>query len=505
VVVAALLAFQFANVSLARPPKEVTGRKPPRTFTLQEAIETALQRNPDILRARQEIERTKGLVIEVRARALPHLDATAAFTQTDPNLNRNNGGPSSSSGTGAATPTPSPGATATPGTIGSTSSFSSSTTDRSYNLRFEATQLLYSGGAVRGALRAADFTRDISYYQLRNAVDQVISTVRQQFYQVLLNSALIGVQEESTQLLESQLRDQQNRFEAGTVPRFNVLRAEVELSNQRPELIRARNSFRISQLQLAKTLGLDFDPARGESAPLTVKGALTYEPRNMPLSTAIELGKERRAFLKQQRATILNQAEQVRIALAGYQPTLSANAGYQFRSSAFTDNIRDVTEGWFFGATGSWAIFDGLETAGKVKQARATLEQAKITYDDAVRQVELEIQQAFSSLQQGRELIESQAKNVEQAQESQRLALARLSAGAGTQLEVLDARVALTRAQSTRLQALYDYNAAVAEFDRVTATDTIYTEPFDDPMTRRRSKTTEKIVPAPRSREFSPK
>ena len=66
--------------------------------------------------------------------------------------------------------------------------------------------------------------------------------------------------------------------------------------------------------------------------------------------------------------------------------------------------------------------------------------------DDDVRQVELEVQQAFSNLQQGRELIQSQEKNVEQANEALRLASARLGAGAGTQLEVLDARVQLTTA-----------------------------------------------------------
>ena len=60
------------------------------------------------------------------------------------------------------------------------------------------------------------------------------------------------------QLLESQLKDQQNRFEAGTVPRFNVLQAEVALYNQIPLLITAQNNYRISKMHLARPLGLDF-------------------------------------------------------------------------------------------------------------------------------------------------------------------------------------------------------------------------------------------------------
>lgn len=522
-----------------------------RTFTLSQAIETALKQNPDILRSRQEIERTKGLVIEIRAQALPHLTATGSFQQTDPQLGAANGGfisnnnTTSTTGTGTGTgngtggggisPTPSetvalsatpgpsvsPSATAsrhaqtsesasgttaavTDGTASTTKSASSSnsfsSTDKSYNVQFQVSQLIYSGGQVRAALRAADLSRDITYFQLRNVVDQVISTVRQQFALILLNHELIGVQEESVRLLESQLQDQQNRFEAGTVPRFNVLQAQVALSNQRPDLIVARNNYRIAQLQLAKTIGLDFEPNRGENPPLSVIGNLDPQPRNGSLDAAIAIAKERRAFLKQQRATILNQIEQVQVALAGYKPTVRLGGGYEFRSSPYTTDIHDVAQGWFYGLTGSWAIFDGFETSGRVKQARAVLEEAKINYDDAVRQVELEVQQAYSNLQQGRELIASQSKNVEEAEEALRLSSARLSAGAGTQLEVLNARVELTRAQSTRLQALYTYNTAVAEFDRVTATDTVYHETFDDPLTHKRKAPKPSATPGRRLR-----
>ena len=117
--------------------------------------------------------------------------------------------------------------------------------------------------------------------------------------------------------MEAQLKDQQNRFEAGTVPRFNVLQAEVALANQQPALITARNNFRIAQLQLARTIGLDFNPKRGDQPPLECVGELAFTPRDMPLTTAIELGKERRPSLKQQRANILVQVQELRGAYAG--------------------------------------------------------------------------------------------------------------------------------------------------------------------------------------------
>ena len=249
-----------------------------RDLRLNEAILTALQRNPNILIARQEIERTKGLFIEMRAAALPQVNATAQFQDVDPHL-------------GIVS-------TATVAAAAGSQRLSAAT-----RLEIAATQVIFSGGRVPAQISSASFQRDSSYYSFRNTIDQIVATVRQQFYLVLFDRALIGVQEESVVCLQSQLQDQQNRFEAGTVPRFNVLQAQVALSNQIPQLITARNNYRISQLQLAKTLGLDFDPRRGDDAPLEALGELLYIPREMPMTQAIAVAKENRPFIKQQKAT----------------------------------------------------------------------------------------------------------------------------------------------------------------------------------------------------------
>ena len=367
-----------------------------------------------------------------------------------------------------------------------------------YSLSLQATQIITAGGRVVSQIRSADFQRDSAYFNFRNTIDQIIATVRIQFYQVLLNHDLIGVQEQSVSLLESQLQDQQNRFDAGTVPRFNVLQAQVALSNQIPALISARNNYRISQLTLARTLGLDFDPRRGTDPPLEAVGELRYEPRQIPLTRAIEVAKERRPFLKAQKATVLSNRAQVGVARSGFFPQISATVAEEVRSSPVSENIHDVRNGYLFGATGSWAIWDWGQTYGRLKQAKAVLEESKITLDDASRQVEVEVQQAYSNLIQGAELIKSTEQTVVQAEEALRLASARLGAGAGTQLEVLDARVQLTTAQSTRLQALFTYNAAAAEFDRATATETTYANQLDMPGTRDKVKSDAAPTPAPK-------
>jgi outer membrane protein TolC len=481
-----------------------SSRKVP-TFTLDQAILTALQRNPTLLIAEQEIKRTKGVIIQVRAQALPHITPRATFEWTDPNLigARILGGESGTSTTpgtgttggtesivasppsqvrdsaGAAQAAPS----ATPGVTNTQLS------DISYSISVLGTQLIFNG-TTWPSIRGTFFQRDSAYFAFRNALDQLISTVKTQFYQVVVNKALIDVQEQSVHLLESQLKDQQNRFEAGTVPRFNVLQAEVALYNQIPLLITAQNNYRISKITLAKTLGLDFEPRRGENPPLEVVGEMPYIPRSIALADAIELGKQRRPFLKQARANVLNQLQQVRATAGQLLPTITTTGGGEWVSSPTNSSWHDISKGWIAQVQGSVPIWDSGEIYGQIKQQRALLSEAKLTYDDDVRQVELEVQTAYSNLQQNRELIKSQEKNVEQADEALRLAKARLDAGAGTQLDVLNAQVQLLTAQSTRLQALFGYNSSLAEFDRATGAQSTYTESFADLAPRAtRSKT----------------
>ncbi len=445
-------------------------------YTLNDAILTALQRNPDVQRSRQEIERAKGVYLELRADILPRVDASGSVTETDPHLSNFTGD----------------------GGDGGGFDRGFTTTDRNFSIRIQATQVVFAGGRVVSQIKSADFQRDSAYFGFRNTIDQIIATTRTQFYQVLLNRALIDVQEESVNLLRSQLQDQQNRFDAGTVPRFNVLQAQVALSNQQPELISARNNYRIAQLQLARTIGLDFDPNRGDGPPLECIGTLRYSPRRIPLPEAIEIAKSRRPFLKAQKANVLSSAAQVGVARSGFFPQINATGGADFRSSPISDRINDARSGYVVGLNGSWAVWDWGQTYGRVKQANSLLTQSKITYDDAVRQIELEVQQAYSNIVQSAELIRSQQENVGQAQEALRLASARLGAGAGTQLEVLNARVEVTRAQSVTLQALFTYNAAQAEFDRVTATEITYANQLDEPRTRRKLRTDPAPTPAPK-------
>jgi outer membrane protein TolC len=408
----------------------------------------ALQQNPEVLKSLREVERLHGQVVEIRAQALPHLALTSTFDHLDPDL-----------------------------ALQGAKYF---TQNNTWRVALEVKQVLYSGGSVGASIQAAKLKRDAAVFSVRDVVDRVVGLVRQEFYQVLATSALIGVAEESVELATQQLNDARNRFEAGTVPRFNVLRAEVELASVRPALIRARNDHLIAQLQLAKTLGLDASP--GGKPGFECVGEMRITDDLLGLADALSTARARRASLKALRQQILIEKEQMVVALAGYKPRVDARGGYEIFNSRNSRQLDDSVNGYFLGLTGSWKIFDGFETSGQVAQAKARMQTSVVSYDDAVLTVELEVQKAHADLRQFRETIESQQKNVQQALEALRLAQERLSAGAGTQLEVLDARVALTRARTTELQARADYMRSLAEFDRAVAANTVYTESFKDPL-----------------------
>ena len=285
-------------------------------------------------------------------------------------------------------------------------------------------------------------------------------------------------------LLQQQVKDQQNRYDAGTVPRFNVLQAEVALANAMPPLIQAQNAYRISTYQLVRLLGMDYPKGHPSEVPFNVVGTLGYSPRKIDTDDSIRVAIARNPSLKAQRQTILQIAANVNVQIAGWFPSINANAGYEFTNNLASQNLSNTVSGWFFGATSTWNVWDGGATYGRVTQAKAQLMQSKNNYDNGIRQVVLDVQQAISNLQQAQETIDSQTASVVQATEALRLSKERLDAGAGTQLDVLNAQVQLLTAQSNVLQARFDYIAAMSSYELALSLDTQYVETFEDPLVR---------------------
>ncbi|MEO8206468.1 MAG: TolC family protein [Chthoniobacterales bacterium] len=451
-------------------------------MTLDDTIAFALKNNTEILNAIQQIRNTSGQLIQIVSQAVPNVQITSSFNQQAYAL-ANPGGSSARGGT----------INLGNGTVLNLPQQSTFVQDKAWNIQLQGSQLLFNGQVFAG-IRAAQYTENLSIYSLRQTIDSVIANIKIAFYQVVLNRALIVAQEQSVDLLAQQLKDQQNRYDAGTVPRFNVLQAEVALANAKPPLISAQNSYRISQYQLIKLMGYNYTRTNVGQIPFNVVGNLDYKQRKVSLDSSIILAIIRSPFLKAQRENILAQAANVSAALAGYLPTASAVSGYQFENNPTSSNLSSTVQGWFWGIQGTWNVFDGGLTYGKVKSAKALLMQVKNTYDDSVRQVVLSVQEAVSNLQDAKETIESQVASVTQAAEALRLSRERLDAGAGTQLDVLNAQVQLLQAQTTELQARYNYITAYAQYEQALSLDTQYDDMFNDPMSKAEKRQFDKIT-----------
>ncbi len=422
-----------------------------RPLSLVNALDTALQQNAKVQEARNDLETSRGLVVQTRAVAMPQLQANAVYKYTQPNdiegLTINN--------------------------------YSLSTPDQNWNSDVQIVQSIYLGGRLTAAFRAATATQKQAVADFETTVANALLETRLAYYDVLLAAQQVRVHEASVDLLQHELSDQEQRQKAGTVPKFNVLRAEVALANERPNLIGARNQYRIAKNNLANLLGYNLPHDVWEDIPLNLTDGFDTAPSQVNLPDAIQQALNRRTELVSARQKVTLQQLNIINAQAGYKPAVSVFAGYNWFNQQYPQpgqaavSLNSDYSGWNAGAQLSWNIFDGWLTAGKVREARSQFDKSQTEYQDQCRQIELEVRTTYSDLIQAQETLDSQSSVQAEAEEALREARERAEAGTGTQLDVLDAETALTQARTTQVQAMHDYSAARARFQRAIAADLV--------------------------------
>ena len=414
-------------------------------LSLEDCVDLVLHQNSAILKGQSDLEAVYGLVVQTRAIVIPKVRVTGAYQINDEAaIDRFFVG--------------------LPGTNGAAIAINPG--DQQWSAGVRVIQSIYEGGRMKSALRSAKLTRDQALLEFQRVVADTLVEVRVAYYDILLAAEQIGVQQASVILLEKELEDTTRRFEAGTVPRFNVLRAEVELANARPRLIRARNDYRIAKNNLANQLGYNVPKDVWEDIPLQLAGQFDSRPYEIELPLAITRALNQRPELGALRKTEQIRQEDIQVARAGHLPSAQIFAGYGSRSSQFSSDLSRDVSGWNAGAQFTWDIFDGFFARGRLQQARALYDRARYDLEDTTRRIELEVRTAYSNFIEAKEVLESQKKVVEQAEEALRLANARAEAGTGTQLDVLSAQTALTEARLTQVQALHDYDVARVRLDR---------------------------------------
>jgi outer membrane protein TolC len=222
-----VLIVAGGRVPAARAADPAAANAPPwlnRPLSLEDCLNLALQQNGDVRRSQKEVEAALGVVIQTRAIVLPKLRAGGGYDVTDDSAVERLAAP------------PLPGLPPGLNLV--------NPDNQHWNASVRLVQSVFEGGRMLSSLRTARFTREEALAQHQTVVLANVATdVRTAFYDVLLAQQEIQVREASVKLLERELEDTQRRFKAGTVPQFNVLRAEVELANGRPDVSRARNAY----------------------------------------------------------------------------------------------------------------------------------------------------------------------------------------------------------------------------------------------------------------------
>ena len=289
--------------------------------------------------------------------------------------------------------------------------------------------------------------------------------VRTAFYQTLYEEANIGVRQQAVDLLGAQLKDQKDRFAAGSVGQINVNRAQVTLTNEQPELYTARTALKTAYVQLSQVLGLGY-PTGALEAPFRARGSLDVRPIGMTREDCVERALSNRPEIAARKIALDVLRDQLIIEKSATRPQISAFAAYDIYSEPDLLATRDNFSGYTVGLSGTWTIFDGFSTRGRVRTVVAQRGAAEAQLVAIRLSVEAEVRNAFDELEQAEAILRPQAQNITLANETLQLTSHNFDAGLNTQLDVLDSRVQLTRARSTELGGRLAYNTALARLER---------------------------------------
>lgn len=312
---------------------------------------------------------------------------------------------------------------------------------------------LYTGGRLEGQIRQADLNEDIASLGVVKAQEQLKLDTTTAYYNVLQGKNMVKVTKQTVNNLAEHLKNVQAQYEVGTIAKGDVLRSEVELANAQQNLTKAQNTYEVAVASFNNVIGMPLDSEN------SMKDDLGYVKYEMSLAESIQLAQERRPEITQSQDGIEVAQTGVTIADSGRLPTVAFTGSQGISGASFPGE----NSNWSIGVTASWNVFDGGITNAKVSAAKANVEKVKAGDQQLRAGVELEVRQAYLSMKEAEARIETSKVAISKAEEDLKACKAKYYAGAGTNMDVIDAQVALTQANNNTTQALYDYNVNKAK------------------------------------------
>ncbi|MDQ3827890.1 MAG: TolC family protein [Candidatus Tectomicrobia bacterium] len=316
----------------------------------------------------------------------------------------------------------------------------------------ELTQNVFDSFRREWRLQAAREEQNAAQFDLSTTRQDVILSVQEAFYNYLLARRLVEVNAEAVRRNLQNLERARGFFEVGTRPKIDVTRAQVDLANAELGLVRARNAVAVTFAALNNAIGVpEFPPYRVsadlEIAPMSEKPEELMKTLEDSIRTALENRTEIRAFQARIRAA----EAALTLSKRNFLPSVSAGAEWNYRGQELP-----YAPNWTVGATLSVPILNP-PLFSQVDEAASDLAGAQANEEISAQNVVLEVQQSFVDLVSARERIRTAEVLLAQARENLALAQGRYEVGVGPLIDVTDAELALTQAESENIQAIVDY------------------------------------------------
>lgn len=319
-------------------------------------------------------------------------------------------------------------------------------------------QVVDISGVVRTATDAASLFSRIANLDVQRTRNDVVLQVKQAFYDVLRAQELVRVAEESLRNAEVRRKLAQAAVDAGVSPKLDVMRAEAAVAAAQQAVITARNALQLAKSAFNNVLGRRVDE------PVELLPVDEQVPESADFNQYLQEALAKRPEMIQANLGISLAEKQITAAKRDQLPTVVVRGQWDFNLKTSTFQPRESSFTTI--AAVQFKIWDSGQTQGRVEQARADVDKAKITIENVREGIALEVRNAYLGLQEAREKVAVAEKGLQAATESLRVARLRYEAGVSNQLELSDAELAYTQAEQNLVNARYDLRVAWARLEK---------------------------------------
>jgi len=413
----------------------------PAKLTLDMAEKIAMENAPSVLRARFGLERARGGLKEARSSMFPTISATYGYWQRDPRQ----GIKVDMSQFGV----PNMGQFGAPGTMKMYMG------ERGYAFfRAEGSMALWTFGARRSAIRAAEADVAAAGFDEEAAKQEAVRNVRKAFFGALMAQQAVEVAQKAVQALRERLCQVKALYEAGVATEYDLRSAESALADAESGLTKAREGARVAKVALAAAMGLP----PGEFTLVMPTFSLPESLNAEELATQAFASNPTLAAMTRRLLALKHRRNAV---YASFFPQLVVTGGYNW---ADDDTLIDKGYGEVRVML-TWEMFAGGRTAAQLRQMDAAIGEMRQAIREARNGVRLGVYDACSRYMSARKELEAAREGLQKAELALRQKEAEFEEGVATGADVVAAEVGVSQARLRLIKARLAMAEALADLE----------------------------------------